>query len=522
MDLHGCSLIGLSISDAGDDTFTATDPASGLALEPLFHVARPVDVDRAVELAADAFATYRMWSGPEKALLLRKIAERLDGIVDELVVRVAAETGLPEPRIRMETGRTTGQLRMFADLVEDGAWVTPRIETADPDRQPLPKPDLRSMLRPLGPVAVFGASNFPLAYSVAGGDTAAALAAGCPVIVKAHFAHPGTSEIVGRAVVDAVSSCDAPDGVFSMLHDSGHEVGVRLVQHPRLAAVGFTGSRVGGRALLDLASARPEPIPVFAEMSSVNPILVLPSVLDADADAFAEALHGSVTLGVGQFCTNPGLVLAPEGAGFDRLTQRLAALVADTQPASMLHAGIASAYAKGVEQRRAHARVIGEAPAGDEPCDARAIVFATTAKEFTAEPKLADELFGPTTLLVSYRDDDEMVAIARAIEGQLTASFHGSETERESHADLVETLTVRAGRVLFNQFPTGVEVCGAMVHGGPYPATSDGRSTSVGTAAITRFARPVCYQNFPDGALPGELRRGNPLGLTRVVDGRAS
>jgi len=448
-----------------------------------------VNAAEAAARAEQAFATYRHASGKTKGALIRRIAENLEANGDEIVRTAHEESSLPIPRMQSELGRTTGQLRLFAALVEQGSWVDSRIDRADPDRKP-PKPDLRSMLRPLGPVAVFGASNFPLAFSVAGGDTASALAAGCPVVVKAHPAHPRTSALASRAIADA-----APDGVFAMI--DGIDEGIRLVQHPAIKAVAFTGSRRGGRAIMDAVAQRPDPIPVYAEMGSVNPVFILPGALRERGAAIAAGLHASVTLGVGQFCTNPGLVIAQTHAPFlDELQQRIAA----TAAATMLTSGICDAYRAGVERLastrgvRALARV---------EADSGAALFVTDARTFLGDETLMDEVFGPSTLVV---ESDDPLSIARRLEGQLTITIHGTDDDLRANRELIDVAETKAGRIVFNGFPTGVEVSAAMVHGGPWPATSDGRSTSVGTRAIERFTRAVCWQDCPEFLLPDELR----------------
>ncbi|HAW99385.1 MAG TPA: aldehyde dehydrogenase (NADP(+)) [Opitutae bacterium] len=514
------SLIGFSRGIATDSTFTARNPSSGDSLEPAFCHASEEDLAKACDLAAGAAPVMAGLSGAKKAEFLRDLAERIDGVVDELVGSMTAETGLPEPRVRGETGRTSAQLRMFAGLVEAGNWVDARIDRAQPERQPLPKPDLRSMLRPVGPVAVFCASNFPLAFSVAGGDSASAWAAGCPVIVKAHHAHPATALIVGRAVVESVRACGLPEGAFSLIFGEGRTVGQALVAHPAVKAVGFTGSRAGGRALFDLASQRPEPIPVFAEMSSVNPIFVMPGLGDAKMDEIATGLHGSATLGAGQFCTNPGIVLFPAGEQGERFVESFLSKMRETAAAPMLHEGIRKAYGQGVETLAGREGVdlllAPEETAGDGRCHATACVLTSDARSFLSDESLLEEVFGPSTLLVSYEDSSELNEVADALEGQLTASVFGKEENLPSYGPLLDILETKAGRLLFNEFPTGVEVCGAVVHGGPYPATTDGRSTSVGTGAILRFARPVCYQGFPEELLPDELKDANPMQIERT------
>ncbi len=523
MNLSGRSIIGYQWGAEEGETLQGVNPSTGQKLLPAYHSASDEEVGQAVELARQAFGSYCRAPGRQKADFLRAIATNLEERVDDLAERGSQETGLPDGRIRMETGRTCGQLRLFAGLVEEGSWVDARIDRADPDRAPLPKPDLRSMLRPLGPVAVFCASNFPVAFSVAGGDTASALAAGNPVLVNAHFAHPGTSELAGTAIREAAQKCGLPEGVFSLLFGAGLRVGRQLVSHPHIRAVGFTGSRKGGRSLMDLAAARPEPIPVFAEMSSVNPVFLLPGALRQRSDQIAQGLCGSVTLGAGQFCTNPGVVVLSKGPHADGFARHLAEQMGGASPATMLHQGIHQAYRQSLEGRSQNKSLELLAQSGsdleDPACQAGAALFRTDAASFLNDSSLADEIFGPSTLLVQAADRKELLDIASALEGQLTATLHGTEEDLQKYSDLVEMLESKAGRLVFNGFPTGVEVCPAMVHGGPYPATSDGRSTSVGTRAIARFCRPVCYQDFPSSAIPPELQDGNPLGIWRLVDG---
>ncbi len=508
-ELSGTSIIGFHRGAANGGTVHGFNPATGENLSPVYHTASAAEVEDAAQLAHAAFAIYSQTTGAERARFLRQIAENVEALGDELISRANAETGLPEGRLRTETARTCNQLRLFADLVEEGSWVDARIDNGDRARQPLPKPDVRSMLRPLGPVVVFGASNFPLAFSVAGGDTASAFAAGCPVIVKAHPAHPGTSELVGHAISTAVRNCGFPEGVFSLLFDAGTDVAMALVRHPLIKAGGFTGSRAGGLALLAAASSRPEPIPFYAEMSSVNPVIILPGALRERSDQIAAGLHGSVTLGAGQFCTNPGLVLLADNNESDALVEKLGELMAGTAEQTMLTPAISTNYRNGVSARMNHAAV--------QTIGAGAL-FRTTAADLLAHPELAEELFGPSTLVVIYKD--ELVDLVNALEGQLTVTIHGSEDDLNANQDLIRLLETKAGRLVFNGFPTGVEVGPAMVHGGPYPATSDGRSTSVGTRAIVRFTRPVCFQDFPNSVLPAELRDENPLNIWRIIDGK--
>jgi NADP-dependent aldehyde dehydrogenase len=518
--LTGAAALGSkNLPQGGGKEFRAVNPATGQAIDPVYRTATSAQLEAAVGAAHEAAPALADMPGKQKARFLRATADRIEAIVNDLVVRVGQETGLPEPRVRGETARTVGQLRLYASIVEEGSWVDARIDPALPDRQPLARPDLRSMQRALGPVAVFGASNFPLAYSVAGGDTASALAAGCPVIVKAHPGHPGVSEMVGRAVLAAVEAEKMPAGTFAVLFDASYEVGEALVRHPYIKAVGFTGSLHAGRHLFNLAAAREEPIPVYAEMGSLNPVFLLPGALAARGPKIAEGLHLSVTTGAGQFCTKPGLVFT-DGSGEFR--KRFVDLMRGTPAGCMLHAGIARNYGDGLERLRGDSNVQTLLTADQSPTAAAAgaAVFETTAAALADNPELATEVFGPSTMFVRYTTRDEMLAAARSLTGQLAAAIHGDEAELADYNDLIAILSDRVGRVIFNQFPTGVDVGHAIVHGGPYPASTDGRTTSVGALAIHRFARQVCYQNFPDVALPPALQAANPLGIRRTVDGK--
>lgn len=520
MKTGGTSIIGNGRAASPGSPFQAVNPASGERLSPAFTSASNADIERAVGLAAEAFETYGEASGRVKALFLRRIAENLDAAGAGITERAQLETALPAARLQSELGRTCGQLRLFATLLDEGSWVDARIDHADSERKPLPKPDLRSMLRPLGPVAVFGASNFPLAFSVAGGDTASALAAGCPVLVKAHPAHPGTSELAGMAVQQAVLDSGLHEGVFSLLFDEQYEVGLRLVQHPAVRAVAFTGSRRGGHALMDAAARRREPIPVYAEMGSINPVFILPEALRERRESIAAGLHASVTLGVGQFCTNPGVVIAERGAATEALTRDLEARMAATPAGTMLTAGICDAYHAGVERLLRTPGVERRVGADARGRSATAAVFVTNASTFLAEEAIRDEVFGPATLVVECDASADLLEIARSLEGQLSITVHATAEDLLEHRELIRVLEKKAGRIVFNGFPTGLEVSHATVHGGPYPATSDGRSTSVGTRAIERFVRPLCYQDCPDELLPPELREANPSGIRRLVDGQ--
>jgi NADP-dependent aldehyde dehydrogenase len=518
MDITGDSLIGGKNVKGTLNAFTAWDPAKGESMEPAFYTADAAQVDRACVLAQAAFDTYRATGDEERAAFLEAIAEQIMALGDDLVVRAMAESGLPRARLEGERGRTTGQLKLFATLLREGSWRDARIDSALPERQP-PRPDLRMRLIGLGPVAVFGSSNFPLAFSVAGGDTASALAAGCPVVVKAHPAHPGTSELVGRAIERAVAACGLPAGVFALLTGAGNALGQELVRHPAIQAVGFTGSRQGGLALVALAAARPQPIPVYAEMSSINPVFLLPHALESRGAEIAAGFATSLTLGVGQFCTNPGIVLGISGQPFEQFCERAAAALSDTKPAAMLTPGIAANYQHGVQGLTGHAEVIGLVNAGQLEGKGGAALFVTSGEAFLADRKLSDEIFGPASLLIACRDAEQLREVAESLEGQLTATLQMDDADLETARVLLPVLERKVGRILVNGFPTGVEVATAMVHGGPFPATSDSRSTSVGTAAIGRFLRPVSYQNLPQALLPVELRADNPLAIWRRIDG---
>jgi NADP-dependent aldehyde dehydrogenase len=524
MNLHGKSIIAGEPGQPGDKIFYAVNPVTSTRLDPDFHEASAAEAARALDASGAAFADYRALPAETRARFLDAIAAEIEALGDALIQRAVAETGLPPARITGERGRTCGQLRLFATVVREGSWVDARIDSALPNRQPSPRSDLRRMLRPIGPVVVFGASNFPLAFSVAGGDTASAFAAGCSVVVKAHGAHPGTSELVAVAINRAAAACGLPPGIFSLIHGEGQTVGLALVQHPLAAAVGFTGSHTAGRALFDAAVARPRPIPVFAEMSSVNPVFLFPGAMRERGAAIATGLAGSFTLGIGQFCTKPGLVFALRGPDTDAFTQKLAAAVQAAPCGTMLTPGIRSAFFKARAKVTAIPNVQllagGGTRADGSRTEAQPTVATTTARNFLAHPELATEAFGPFTLLIIAESTDEFLACARALEGQLTATVHGTPDDLDVARPLLAELEQKAGRIVINGFPTGVEVSPAMNHGGPYPATTDVRFTSVGTAAMLRFARPVCYQDLPDKLLPPALQNTNPLGLLRLVDGR--
>jgi 2,5-dioxopentanoate dehydrogenase len=521
--LAGRSLIGFRQGNGSGEPLCATDPATGHCLQPGFIAATKEEVDLAARLSSEAFVAYSRTPGRVRGAFLRTIATKIESIAGEIVERAGRETALPPARLQGETARTCAQLRLFAEVAEEGSWVSARIDRADPDRKPLPRPDIRSMLRPLGPVVVFGASNFPLAFSVAGGDTASALAGGNPVIVKAHAAHPGTSELVGQMVRDSVRECGLPEGAFSLLFGTGAEIGVALMKHPLVKGGGFTGSRTAGRILMDVAGSRPEPIPFYAEMSSTNPVFILPGALRERSESIAAGLHTSFTMGAGQFCTKPGMVFFPQSSEAATFTDKLRQLVGGSAPFHLLTKSIYSSYDSALAGRKNNTAVslVAEAPKAAPACGfaVGAALFETDADTFLSSD-LDAEIFGPTTLLVRHSKRDQILEIARSLEGQLTATIHGTAQDLHDFADLISILEGRVGRLVFNGFPTGVEVCPAMVHGGPYPSTSDGRSTSVGTRAIFRFTRPVCYQGFPDDALPEELKDSNRSGIWRMVDGQ--
>ncbi|MEL6265934.1 MAG: aldehyde dehydrogenase (NADP(+)) [Pseudomonadota bacterium] len=501
-DMHGRHLIAGDWV-AGESTFTST-PLTGAGHAVSMGTAGHVDA--ACRAAEAAFETYGYAPRETRAAFLEAIAAEIDARGERITATGMAETGLPEARLNGERGRTVGQLRLFAAHVRATDYLDTRHDGALPDRAPLPRPDLRVMQRPVGPVAVFGASNFPLAFSVAGGDTASALAAGCPVVVKGHEAHPGVTEIVAEAILAAITATGVPAGTVSVVHGGSHEVGGALVRHPLITAVGFTGSLRGGRALFDLCAARPVPIPFFGELGSVNPMFLMPSALAARGEALAQGWAGSLTMGAGQFCTNPGIAIAIEGAAADAFTEAARAALDGAAAQPMLTDGIAEAYRTGRDRLAGH-NGVETVLATDTPGRAATPnLMATTGAAFMADDALGHEVFGPLGLVVRVSGPDEMLAVARSLEGQLTCTLHMDDADTEAARTLMPVLERKAGRVLVNGFPTGVEVCDAMVHGGPYPASTNFGHTSVGTLAIRRFLRPVCYQNMPAALLPGDLQ----------------
>ena len=519
--ISGTNAIGSKSSKQGNKTFKTFNPKENKDTEWTFYEASSNEIDEAVALATDAFKVYKDFSGTKKAEFLEAIADEIEALGDELIETYCKESGLPDGRARGERGRTMGQLRAFANLLKEGSWVEAVIEKAQPNREPMPKSDIRKMLFPLGPVVVFGASNFPLAFSTAGGDTASALAAGCPVIVKSHPMHAATGELVSSAIIKAAEKTGMPNGVFSNLNSSGIEVGQQLVKHPKVKAVGFTGSINGGTALYKLANERDEPIPVFAEMGSINPVVLLPSALENDGDVWATKYASSITMGSGQFCTNPGLVLGLKGAKLDSFINTLSEEILKLEPTCMLHPNIYAKYQEGKNELSTQKGVTVTANY-DKPTkvnNAQQSVLKVSGADFLSNTKLHKEVFGPFSVVVECESTSELEAILNHLEGQLTGTVLGSEEDLEHNTGVVDALQSRVGRILFNGVPTGVEVNSSMVHGGPFPASTDARFTSVGTSAIKRWVRPVSFQDWPNKLLPTALQNENPLGITRLVEG---
>ncbi|WPO98661.1 aldehyde dehydrogenase (NADP(+)) [Pseudomonas sp. HR96] len=516
--IQGHNYIGGQRSAEGDKVLHSVNASSGEILAQPFHEATPDEIDRAALAAQSAYPVYRSLSGERRAQFLDAVADELDALGDDFIAEVSRETALPAGRIQGERARTSGQMRLFAKVLRRGDYLGVRIDHALPERKPLPRPDLRQYRIGVGPVAVFGASNFPLAFSTAGGDTAAALAAGCPVVFKAHSGHLFTAERVADAVIRAAERTAMPAGVFNMIY--GDWVGERLVKHPAIQAVGFTGSLRGGRALCDMAAARPQPIPVFAEMSSINPLILLPTALAVRGRAIATELAASVVLGAGQFCTNPGLVLGVKSAELTAFVEQLAAIFGEEPAQTLLNPGGLAHYSKGVERLRAHPGVEHLAGHPHSGRQAQPQLFkADVQLLLDADEVVQEEVFGPTTLLVEVADQAQLLQVLNSLHGQLTATLIAEPADFSAFAELTPLLEQKVGRILVNGYPTGVEVCEAMVHGGPYPATSDARGTSVGTRAIDRFLRPVCFQNYPEALLPEVLHEANPWKVPRLVDG---
>ena len=521
MDISGKNFIGYSLSSENKHTFKSYVPAQNIELPEEFHTATQEEVSRTMKLAKDAFNEYSRVPASKRADFLIAITEEILAVGDELLERAHLETGLPLARLQGERARTINQLTQFAELIREGSWVEASIDTAIPDRLPVPKSDLRKMLIPIGPVIVFGSSNFPFAYSVAGVDTGPALAAGNPVVVKAHAAHPGVSDITAQAIVKAAQRTGMPDGVFSMLYDDGYEVGAALVKHPASKAVGFTGSIKGGMALYKMAQERDEPISVFAEMGSVNPIVILPEYLENNTQELAKTLAVSVTLGAGQFCTNPGLVFVIKSESLHAFEASYKNEILKVAPATMLTAGIKKNFYKLRDELVAETGVSELAfsnIASDAENQSQASVASVSGKDFIANPKIHEEVFGPFSLLVVCESYEELLSAVSQLRGQLTASLMAEAQETLKYPALVQTLSQICGRFIMNGVPTGVEVCPSMHHGGPFPSSTDARFTSVGRHSILRFVRPQSYQDWDDSLLPDELKNANPLGIFRLVN----
>lgn len=522
-ELQGMHFIAGSAESAGGEAFHGVNPVSGKNLEPGYAEATPEQIARACKAAAAAAPTFAATEPATRAALLRAIADGLAGLGDELVKCMQAETALPAARVEGERARTVMQLQQFATLLDDGSWVDARIDHGDANRAPMPKPDLRRMSVPLGPVVVFGASNFPLAYSVAGGDTASALAAGCPVIVKGHPAHPGTSEMVGRVVFDAVQALGLPAGTFSLLHGRTQDTGGALVQHAAIKAVGFTGSHGGGRALFNQAADRDEPIPVFAEMGSANPLVVLPKALAARGSQIAEQVAASCLLAQGQFCTKPGLVLWLHGAGDESFHVALRERLCSAPSGPTVHSSIRTGYEQAMADLSALPVEVERATAAAEPGVAEvcpALLRATPEAVLNNE-RLRSEIYGPAMLTVACRTMEELQQVIDSLGGHLTATVHGDDDDFATHQPVLNALRRKVGRIIANGVPTGVEVSPAMVHGGPYPAATDARYSAVGVTSIQRWVRPACWQDWPQDLLPAELRDDNPRGIKRLVNGKS-
>jgi len=518
--ITGKNYIGNLLSSTGNKTFRTFNPQINEENKTVFTEASTIEILQAAELATAAFEVFKKVSGARKSEFLNEIANQIEGLGDGLIQTYCSESGLTESRAFGERNRTVFQLRSFARLVKEGSWVEAAIDTANPNRKPIPKVDIRKMLIPLGLVVVFGASNFPLAYSTAGGDTAAALAAGCPVIVKSHPMHAGTGELVASAIITAAEKTGMPNGVFSNLNSSGIEVGVSLVQHPEVKAVGFTGSIQGGRALYDMAAKRPEPIPVFAEMGSINPVVLLPNAAKLKGADWAKTYAGSITLGAGQFCTNPGLILGIKGADLTNFINVLSEEIVKIEPTCMLHPNIIGAYESNKQKRQEQdgLKIIAGYSNRTSTNYGRQSITTVQGITFLENITLHQEVFGPFSMVVQCENVAQLEEIISKLEGQLTGTVL-AENELENYSTIINALQNRVGRIIFNGVPTGVEVCPAMVHGGPYPASTDSRFTAVGTESIKRWVRPISFQNWPNELLPIELKNENPLGIYRLVDG---
>jgi 2,5-dioxopentanoate dehydrogenase len=522
MIITGEQLIGFS--ETGEKKgahFTSTAKQKDAA-PYTFHEATTTDVHKAVQKANQAFTLYKMTTPAQRVAFLKKIAEEISALGDTLITLTQQETNLPEKRLQGERQRTLNQIQLFADLLTEGSWIRAIIDTGQPGRQPLPKPDIRQMQIPLGVTGVFGASNFPFAFSVAGGDTMAALAAGCPVVYKAHPGHPATSELVGQCLIRAAKATGMPDGVFSLLQGSSHQAGQALVTHPLVKAIAFTGSFRGGKALFDAAVRREEPIPVYAEMGSVNPVFVLPGILQQQGKTVADALAASNRLGAGQFCTNPGIVVLLPSKESDQFLEQFAVSQSNAVGEPMLTDTIYQQYNKSLQRLHdmQELKKIACGTAGQGTAVAVPHAFVVSGELFLQQASLHEEVFGPCSIHVVAENKEQLFEIARALTGQLTATVWGTHEDWEAYASLLTILQEKAGRLIINGVPTGVEVGHAMVHGGPYPATTDSKTTSVGSQAIYRFTRPVCFQDFPPVLLPDALQNENKTGILRMVNGK--
>lgn len=518
--MTGKNQIGNELKAGGTIKFRTFNPKLNTENDQIFTEASDIEINEALSLAKDAFGEFRAMSGERKGTFLDAIADEILALDDKLIQIYMSESGLPEGRAKGERGRTVGQLRTFADLVREGSWVEARIDTAISDRSPVPKSDLRKMKIGIGPIVVFGASNFPLAYSTAGGDTASAFAAGCPVIVKSHPMHAGTSELVASAIIKAAEKTGMPNGVFSNLNSRGIEVGTELVKHPTVKGVGFTGSIRGGRALFDLASKRNEPIPVFAEMGSINPVILMPNYLKNNTDSIAKTYAGSITLGAGQFCTNPGLILGVKSEELNSFIEALGDEITEIDPMCMLHPNISTNFNNGkiklLEQEGA--TLVNHSVKQSDPNYAQQAIATVDGATFLQNPNLHTEVFGPFSLVVQCENLDQLTHIIEGLEGQLTGTILTENSELADNPALVSAMQDRVGRLIFNSVPTGVEVCPSMLHGGPYPASTDSRYTAVGSDSIQRWVRPVSYQDWPNELLPDELKNENPLAISRKVN----
>jgi NADP-dependent aldehyde dehydrogenase len=522
--LTGKNYIGNSLSANGIKTFKTFDPKENTENKQVFYEASSDEINQAVELAHQAFQIYRTIKSSKKSKFLKAIAIEILNLGDSLIHLVMKEAGLSYERVIGERARTLWQLQMFADLLDNGSWVEASIDTAVDDRKPNLKPDLRKMLIPIGPIVVFGASNFPLAYSTAGGDTVSALAAGCPVIVKSHPMHAGVSELVASAIIKAAQKTGMPNGVFSNLNSSGIEVGIQLVKHPFVKAVGFTGSINGGRALFDLANQRPEPIPVFAEMGSINPVILLPKALQKRNEEIAKIYAQSITLGSGQFCTNPGLILGVKSKELNTFAQYLSDEILSIKPGCMLHPTIVDNFETNKEKMKLQENIATIASYKNDvnKNDGRPLILTVDGTTFLKNPQLHQEVFGPFSMLVQCESIAELKTITSQLEGQLTGTIIAEEEELLIHANIVEALQYRVGRIIFNGVPTGVEVCPSMQHGGPYPASTDSRFTAVGIHSIKRWVRPFTFQNWPNKLLPEALQNENPQKIMRLINNQLS